>query len=73
MTTESSRAEPGILVATSAFATTVDGQKYVIRRGDTVRDGHPLLKDGRDVFFQPFTVAYELPAAKKPSRPKKAE
>lgn len=67
---DTSRAEPGILVATSAFAATVDGRNYVIRRGDTIRDGHPLVK-GRENHFAPFTISYELPEKpQKPAKPK---
>lgn len=67
---DSKKAEPGILQCTTAFATTVDGRKYVLRGGDTVREGHPVVK-GREVYFAPLTVDYELP--EKPQKPAKNE
>ena len=58
--------EDGIFVCVSPFR--VKG--HVIRRGTTVRVGHPLLK-GREMLFRPFKVDYEFepPRSSRHSRP----
>lgn len=56
-----------IFVARQAFSTVIDGRIYAISPGDTVREGHPLLEGGRDIYFTPQKVKYEhKPPAKKP-------
>lgn len=37
--------------ATETFHTEIDGKPVTVRKGDTVREGHELLKGGRDVNF----------------------
>lgn len=56
----------GIVVAAQSFECLIDGVTYTVRAGTTVREGHPLLRDGRDHYFRPFTVDYEYtPPVKK--------
>jgi hypothetical protein len=48
-----------IYVAKHPFWTEVDGKSVLIRRGTTVRDGHPLL--GHKDNFEPLKVDYDVP------------
>lgn len=60
--------EDGIMVCKTAF----QFQGRTVRRGDTVRVGHPAL-EGNGIFFRPFRVTFEHepPATSKHSaRPK---
>lgn len=63
-------------IATRSFLTALDGHRVVVAVGQTVREGHPLL-EGREHYFKPFSVDYDLPAPadEKPkrTRTKKAE
>ncbi len=49
----------GIFAARTGFVATIDGKYYVIRKGATVRAGHPLMK-GRKELFEEFKVDYDL-------------
>ena len=52
-----------IFVAKDSFSTTLDGQPVVVQKGVTrVRAGHPLLK-GREMFFEPLIVQYDIERA----------
>lgn len=52
-----------IFVAKESFSTVLDGQEIIVNRGQTrVRAGHPLLK-GREIFFEPLEVHYEVETA----------
>lgn len=48
----------GILVATHGALVTFDGQERVIKPGDTVREGHPILL-GREALFALLRPTYE--------------
>ena len=48
-----------IYVATKAFSAIVDGRRRPIRRGDHVREGHPLLR-GNEHMFTPLRVEYDV-------------
>lgn len=47
-----------IFVARQAFSAHLDGVPVVVTPGDTVREGHPLLK-GREQYFAVQRVKYE--------------
>lgn len=54
---------PDIYVAKESFTTTLDGESISVRAGVTrVRAGHPLLK-GKEMFFEPMEVHYDLERA----------
>jgi hypothetical protein len=61
-----------MFVATTSFATTIDGTRYMVRANKTrVRAGHVLLK-GRETFFKPveeelaaFETATAVPGEKR--------
>ncbi len=64
-----------IYVAKESFATTLDGEEIVVRKGVTrVRAGHSLLR-GREAFFEPLSIQYDTekataaPAEVRASRP----
>lgn len=49
-----------LFVAKEAFTTTLDGVEVTVKQGVTrVRAGHPLLK-GREMYFEPLTVHYDI-------------
>lgn len=53
--------ETDIFVAkTGAFVLLPSGEQIRMRRGQTVRVGHPLLR-GREHLFKPFEVTYDVP------------
>jgi len=50
----------GIYVAKESFSALVDGEQVIVSKGITrVRVGHPLLK-GREQWFEPLTVQYDV-------------
>lgn len=52
-----------IFVAKESFATNLDGEPIVVNKGVTrVRAGHKLLK-GREAFFEPLKVHYDVERA----------
>jgi len=60
-----------IFVAIESFACYWNGYVLSVHKGDTVREGHPLL-EGREKMFAPLKVKYEHKApspapAKKPA------
>lgn len=60
-----------ILVATEGRLVTFDGQERVIKPGDTVRVGHPIL-DGREDLFVPLRPTFELEAPVEEVKPVEA-
>jgi len=46
------KAGTGYWQANQSFATVLDGENVFVRKGEFVRDGHPLL-DGREEMFEP--------------------
>lgn len=52
--------DDGIYVAAVGFECRVDDLVVTVKAGTTVREGHPLM-DGREAFFHPLVVDYELP------------
>lgn len=48
----------GILVALDAFTCTVDGVLYNVSKGNTVRQGHPLVT-GREILFGDYAIDYD--------------
>lgn len=50
--------DPSIVRAKRTFAYTDEHGTHMIRKGQTVRVGHPVLK-GRDRLFEPATVDHE--------------
>ena len=69
-----------ILVAKHSFSTEVNGVPRVVTKGETFREGHPVM-EGREELFEPFSVdndfeqATAAPGEKRAKRPraKKAE
>jgi hypothetical protein len=55
--------------ATKAFMAEHKGRRTTVRAGQTIREGHPLLK-GREHLFEALTVDFEH-TTKKPPKPKK--
>jgi len=51
-----------IYKAKSSFVADVDGIQITVKKGDTVRGGHPVIK-GRESLFEPFTVRFENTSA----------
>lgn len=52
-----------VFVAKESFSTVYEGAPIMVSRGVTrVREGHPLLK-GREGFFEPITVDYDVEQA----------
>lgn len=49
-----------IYVCKSTFTFEEDGVPHVVRGGQTVRAGHPIMK-GREDMFARLTVDYEMP------------
>jgi hypothetical protein len=56
-----------VFVAQVTFFTTIGGKDVLIEKGDTVREGHPLL--ARDWAFKPLVVKYEHREPAKPPTP----
>lgn len=54
--------DDAILVATSSFSTTINGVPRVVTKGETFREGHPVV-EGREELFKPFAVDNELETA----------
>lgn len=52
-----------ILVALDSFSCTVDGNRYDVSKGATVREGHPVIA-GRESLFGPLVPHYEHVAPK---------
>lgn len=48
----------GLVRAKEGLFFDVDGVPYVVTKGQTVREGHPLLR-GREASFEPFLPDYE--------------
>jgi hypothetical protein len=60
-----------VFVAKTSFTCLFDGEQVMISRGDTVREGHPLLADF-EMFFAPQRVKFEhKPPATKKAVPRK--
>lgn len=55
-----------IYVAHSSFATQVDGVTVIVRRGNTVREGHPLLEKHAPLFW-PIKATFEYTPPQKPT------
>lgn len=56
-------ADNTIYVATESFSMTLDGEPIIVQKGLTrVRAGHKLLK-GREMFFKPLEVQYDVEQA----------
>jgi F0F1-type ATP synthase beta subunit len=55
-----------------AFSTLHDGVPITVVVGERIREGHPLLR-GREMFFQPLTVTYEVEQATKAPGEKRGE
>jgi hypothetical protein len=52
-----------IFVAKESFSALLDGVPISVSAGVTrVREGHPLL-NGREMFFEPLTVHYDVETA----------
>lgn len=52
-----------IFVAKESFTVTLNGENHQVSAGKTrVRAGHPLLK-GREMYFEPLTVQYDVEQA----------
>lgn len=52
-----------IFVAKESFTVTLNGESIQVNQGRTrVRAGHPLLK-GREMYFEPLTVQYDVETA----------
>lgn len=60
-----------IFVALDSLSADVDGVHFVVHKGDTVREGHPIL-EGRDNFFEvrKNEAKYEYEAPKVPVKGK---
>lgn len=61
-----------IYVATSSFNAGIDGAIVTIRRGNTVRAGHPLLAVNPDAFKVLVPTFEHTPPPKPPVQPPKA-
>lgn len=51
-----------ILVAKESFSTEINGTPRVVTKGETFREGHPVI-EGREEMFEPFKVDHELEQA----------
>lgn len=59
-----------VLVANEALSCTFEGEQVMIAKGDTIREGHPLL-EVFGMFFSPQRVRFECIApVKKPPTPR---
>lgn len=56
-----------IYEATASFVANINGRVYSIRKGDTVRAGHELLR-GRKNLFQRMAVRFETTSAPRGKR-----
>jgi hypothetical protein len=48
--------QPDVYVATDGFAAEIDGERYVVGKGELVRAGHPLIR-AQPGFFRPADTA----------------
>lgn len=48
----------GLVRAKEGLFFDLDGVPYVVTKGQTVREGHPMLR-GREASFEPFTPDYD--------------
>lgn len=51
-----------ILVAKESFSTEINGTPRVVTKGETFREGHPVI-EGREEMFESFKVDNELETA----------
>jgi hypothetical protein len=51
-----------ILVAKNSFSTEVNGVPQAVTKGETFREGHPVV-EGREELFEPFTIDNDLEQA----------
>ena len=52
-----------VFTAKETFHTEVDGVPVTVKKGARYREGHPMLKDGRDVNFETEDETAEIEEA----------